>query len=279
MKVLVTGANGYIGSRTVKGFLEKGIDVIAVDFNKDNIDPRAKFVFYDIFNSSKSIYSDLDYPDIVIHMAWKDGFKHNSHAHMEMLSSHYKFIKELIEGGLKRLVIMGSMHEIGYYEGAINENTPCNPSSMYGISKDSLRRSVLLLAKQKEIKLQWLRAYYIYGDDIKSNSIFSKILAACQEGKTRFPFTTGKNKYDFIKINDLVSQIVAVAMQDKVTGIIECCSGIPVSLSTQVENFIVENNLGIKLEYGAFPDRSYDSPALWGDNKKILKIMRGYVKK
>jgi dTDP-6-deoxy-L-talose 4-dehydrogenase (NAD+) len=212
-------------------------------------------------------------------MAWKDGFKHNSHAHMGMLSSHYKFIKELIEGELKRLVIMGSMHEIGYYEGAINEDTPCNPSSMYGISKDSLRRSVLLLAKQKEIKLQWLRAYYIYGDDIKSNSIFSKILAACQEGKTRFPFTTGKNKYDFIKINDLVSQIVAVAMQDKVTGIIECCSGIPVSLSTQVENFIVENNLGIKLEYGAFPDRSYDSPALWGDNKKILKIMRGYVKK
>jgi dTDP-6-deoxy-L-talose 4-dehydrogenase (NAD+) len=272
MKVLVTGANGYIGSHTVKGFLEKGIDVIAVDFNKNNIDSRAKFVFYDIFNSSKSIYSDIDYPDIVVHLAWKDGFKHNSHAHMGMLSSHYKFIKELIEGGLKRLVIMGSMHEIGYYEGAINENTPCNPSSMYG-AKDSLRRSALLLAKQKGIKLQWLRAYYIYSDDIKNNSIFSKILAACQEGKTRFPFTTGKNKYDFIKIDDLVSQIVAVA-QDNVTGIIECCSGIPVSLSTQVEN-----NLGIKLEYKAFPDRSYDSLAIWGDNKKILKIMKGYVKK
>jgi hypothetical protein len=44
-------------------------------------------------------------------------------------------------------------------------------------------------------------------------------------------------------------------------------------LSDRVERFIKENNYNIKLEYGAFPDRPYDSPAVWGDATKINKIM------
>ena len=38
--------------------------------------------------------------------------------------------------------------------------------------------------------------------------------------------------------------------------------------------FIKENNYNIKLNYGAFPDRPYDSLAVWGDNTKILQIMK-----
>jgi hypothetical protein len=63
-----------------------------------------------------------------------------------------------------------------------------------------------------------LRAYYIVGDDMKSNSIFSKIAHMEAEGKTSFPFSSGKNKYDFIDINVLADQIAAASVQDKVTG-------------------------------------------------------------
>ena len=45
---------------------------------------------------------------------------------------------------------MGTMHEIGYWEGAIDENTPCNPLSMYGIAKDALRRCMIQYTQQKE---------------------------------------------------------------------------------------------------------------------------------
>ena len=206
-------------------------------------------------------------------MAWKDGFVHSSDAHMEYLSKHYMFIKNMVNGGLKHLAVMGTMHEVGYYEGTIDENTPTNPISMYGIAKDALRRSTELYLKDKDVVLQWLRAYYIYGDDKKNNSIFAKIILAEEEGKETFPFTTGKNKYDFIKVDELAHQISATVMQDKINGIINCCSGQPVSLAEKVESFIKENNFNIKLEYGAFPDREYDSPAVWGDNKKIKLIM------
>jgi dTDP-6-deoxy-L-talose 4-dehydrogenase (NAD+) len=275
MKILITGANGYIASYVAKALLDKGAQVLALDFNNNNIDKRADFISCDIFDFNGDIYKELGSPDICLHFAWKDGFMHNSQAHMQMLSGHCKFIEALADGGIKRLVIMGTMHEVGYWEGVIDENTPCNPLSMYGIAKDALRRYSFLLSKQKGFKFQWLRAFYIYGDDERNNSIFQKLLLAAKEGKTAFPFTTGKNRYDFININDLARQISAVAMQEEVGGIINCCSGKPVSLAQKVEEFIKENNLSIKLQYGAFPDRPYDSPIIYGDNGKIERIMRG----
>lgn len=273
-KVLVTGAGGYIGRFVVKELCDKGADVIAADIKTDGIDGRAKLLRENIFSGSENIFQELGSPDICIHMAWRDGFVHNSAAHMGDLSAHYVFIKNMIEGGLKHLSVMGTMHEIGYYEGAIDENTPCNPISMYGIAKDALRRSTILLAKQSNICLQWLRAFYIYGDDKRNNSIFSKLTIAAEQGKKTFPFTTGKNKYDFISVEELAKQIAAASMQTETDGIINCCTGQPISLAEKVESFIKEHGFDIKLEYGAFPDRPYDSPAEWGDAGKIDKIMR-----
>ena len=63
-------------------------------------------------------------------------------------------------------------------------------------------------------------------------------------------------------------------MQKEVTGIINCCKGEPISLAERVESFIKEHNLDIKLDYGAFPDRPYDSPCEYGNPDKINKILK-----
>ena len=65
----------------------------------------------------------------------------------------------------------------------------------------------------------------------------------------------------------------AAVMQTEVDGVINCCTGKPMSLAERVENFIKENQLDIQLEYGAFPDRPYDSPCIYGDPTKINLIM------
>jgi len=273
-KILVTGAGGYIGRHTVKALIDQGAHVIATDINLDEVDNRAEKVKADIFSGSKNIFFEMGSPDACLHMAWKDGFIHNSNAHMQLLSKHYEFIYNMIEGGLKQIAIMGTMHEIGYYEGAIDENTPCNPISMYGIAKDALRRSTYLLAKNMNVTWQWLRAYYIYGDDERNNSIFAKIIQAEKEGLSEFPFNTGKNKYDFIQVDELAKMLASCVMQTEVNGIINCSSGNPVSLADQVEAFIKDHNFKIKLKYGAFPDRPYDSPAVWGDTTKIQQILQ-----
>ena len=273
-KVLVTGANGYIGRHVVKRLLDMGYQVDACDIRFDQIDIRANKVQVPIFNGDEDIYNKLGNPDICIHLAWRDGFIHNSNAHMEDLSKHYTFIKNMIDGGLKNLSIMGTMHEVGYWKGAIDENSATKPLSMYGIAKNSLRQAIEVYVTNKDIAFKWLRAYYILGDDLKSNSIFSKIIKMEQEGQKKFPFTTGKNKYDFIEIDELSNQIAMASLQNEVTGIINCCSGEPISLADKVEEFIKRNNFNIRLEYGAYPDRPYDSPIVWGDNSKIKLIIK-----
>lgn len=272
-KVLVTGANGYIGRYVVRRLLDLGYTVDACDIRFDDIDERANRINTSIFNGSVDIYNELGQPDICIHLAWRDGFIHNSELHMSDLSNHYIFLKNMIKGGLKRLSVMGTMHEVGYWEGSIDEDTPTNPFSMYGIAKNALRKSLELMAKDNDVVVHWLRAYYIIGDDLKSNSIFSKICNMENNGEETFPFTTGKNKYDFITVDELAKQIVAAATQTEITGIINCCSGKPMSLAEKVEEFIRDKGFKIRPEYGAFPDRPYDSPGVWGDYNKIKKIL------
>lgn len=275
MKILVTGANGYIGRHVVKSLLDKGASVIACDIKTDDVDARAEHKELNLFKLPEgNVYEQLGSPDVCLHMAWRNGFVHNAPTQMGDLSAHYQFLTSMIDGGLKQLAVMGTMHEVGYWEGAIDENTPCNPISMYGIAKDALRRAMILYTKQHDCILQWLRCYYILGDDKKNNSIFCKLLQAVEEGKKTFPFTTGKNKYDFIKVDELAELISASIMQNKVNGIINCCTGKPISLAEQVESFIKEHHLDIKLEYGAFPDRPYDSPCEYGDSSKINEIMK-----
>ena len=186
---------------------------------------------------------------------------------------HYSFIKKIAESDIKRIAVMGSMHEIGFFEGCIKENTPCNPTTPYGISKNALRELTFTLCNQNQKKCQWLRGYYIVGNSQYGSSIFSKITSAELEGKKEFPFTMGQNQFDFIDYEEFCEQVAAALCQEQILGIINICSGYPEKLADRVERFINENHYKIKLKYGSFPDRPYDSKALWGDGEKIMKIL------
>ena len=273
MKVLITGAAGYMGKHVVKAFLNAGHDVYVSDFQFKGIDERATRVDVPIFSGDKDIYKQLGEPEVLVHLAWRDGFIHNSNAHMNDLSAHMTFLEDMIDGGLKYLTVMGSMHEIGYWEGAITADTPCNPMTMYGIAKNAMRQALLLYCKDKDVNLHWLRAYYIYGDDTRGSSIFAKLCQAEEDGKEEFPFTSGKNKYDFIHVDELAKQIELASVQDKVNGVINVCTGQPMTLAEKVESYIKEHDFKIRLKYGAFPDRPYDSPGEWGDATLINQIM------
>lgn len=92
----------------------------------------------------------------------------------------------MIEGGLPQLIVMGSMHEVGYWEGAIDENTPTKPMSLYAIAKNSLREMIDIFVKQHNTIFQWTRGFYIIGDDLRSNSIFLKLFRLKKKEKISF---------------------------------------------------------------------------------------------
>lgn len=273
MRILVTGANGYLGQGVTKKLLDMGMEVIATDIVTENIDERAVKKKCNLFEIEDP-YTYFENPDVLLHMAWRDGFVHYSDSHMLDLPKHFEFIKLIASSEIKTIAVMGSMHEIGFYEGSIDENTPCNPESYYGIAKNALRETTKILCKQNNKIFQWLRGYYIVGNSKYGSSIFSKITAAAESGKKTFPFTMGLNQFDFIDYEKFCEQVAMSITQNKVNGIINICSGRPEKLSDRVERFILENGYDIKLEYGAFPDRPYDSKAVWGASGKIDEIMK-----
>ena len=277
-RILVTGANGYIGRHVVKWLLDNNYSVLATDICLDRVDNRAQKKIINIFEDEEEFLNIFKNIDGCIHLAWRNGFVHNSLTHLQDISKHYEFLKKISKVGIKNINVIGTMHEIGYWEGEVTEKTPTNPISLYGIAKNSLRQSLNILEKNEHVNLKWLRVYYIQGDDKNNNSIFAKILKKEDEKVDKFPFTTGQNKYDFINVTKLAEMISKASVQTEIRGIINCCSGEPISLKEKVESFLLENNLKIKLEYGVFPDREYDSPAIWGNNETILKILNKYSK-
>ena len=272
MKYLVTGANGYIGQGVVKTMLDLGAEVVATDFHTDEVDSRARRIDADLF-ALEDPYSYFEKPDVVVHLAWRDGFRHASENHINDLPKHYAFVEKMCRAGIRKMCVMGTMHEIGFMEGCIKSDTPCAPQSLYGIAKNALRQATTLICKETGVKLQWLRGYYIVGNTHKGCSIFSKLTAAAEAGDATFPFTTGQNQFDFTDYELFCEQVAKASMQDEVLGVIECCTGKPTKLADRVEKFISDNGYTISLAYGTFPDRPYDSKAVWGDSRKIDKIM------
>lgn len=271
--ILVTGANGYIGQKVVTQLLDLGHEVLAADLVVDGIDSRADCLQINLFENSDEIIKRIDQIDACLHLAWRNGFNHFATSHIEDLAKHFHFISNLLDAGLNHIAIQGTMHEVGYWVGKIDENAPTNPISYYGIAKNALRQAASLLAKKKDATFQWLRAYYILGDDKRNHSIFTKILEAEDRGDATFPVTTGKNAFDFIEVEELAYQIALAITQSDITGIINTCTGQATTLRDKVEEFIVDKHLNITPQFGVFPDRPYDSPIVYGDNTKIQKII------
>ena len=273
MKILVTGADGYLGKGVVRQLLDDGYQVIATDLTKKHIDRRADIRCTDLF-LPENPYQYFGKPDVLVHMCWRDGFVHDSVRHVNDLPLHYQFISRMAESGTGQIAVMGSMHEIGFFEGSINETTACHPQSLYGISKNALRELTALKCRQTDAIFQWLRGFYIVGNTDDGCSVFSRIVQAAGRGETEFPFTMGLNQFDFLDYDLFCKYVADVAGQKTVNGIINICSGRPEKLADRVERFIAENGFPIRLNYGTFPDRPYDSKAIWGDDSRLRMIER-----
>lgn len=257
----------------MRALLDRGANVTAVvrRHRAYRIDERATVVETDLFASDTDLKTLAADCDVVVHLAWAAGFAHNAPTHMTRLSAHFALLDELADH-VERLVVIGTMHEVGFHRGAVQAETPTEPLSLYGVAKDALRRACMMHFRDR-VELTWLRAFYIFGDDRNNQSVFTKLLEAAERGDRTFPFTSGTNAYDFIDVRDLAAQIATASLHPKGTGIINVCSGEATPLGVQVERFIADHGLDIALEYGRFPDRPYDSPAIWGDDSRIRELM------
>ncbi|WP_205319179.1 NAD-dependent epimerase/dehydratase family protein [Runella rosea] len=281
MKVLVTGASGFIGNQVVNNLLSQKHQVIATsrDENKVRLKTwynKVKYIPFDIsnFDSNLNLYEYFNRPDVLIHLAWDGLPNFLDIVHIEKnLFTHYQFLKNYIQNGGKHITAIGTCLEYGKNEGCLSEDKVPEPDCAYAIAKDSLRRFIEELQKNQFFVFHWIRLFYMYGEGQYSKAILSQLETAVQKGDSVFNMSGGEQLRDYLSIEKVAQNIVAIALQKKIVGIINCSSGQPISVRRLVEDYISKNNYSIKLNFGFYPYPNYEPLAFWGNNQKLNNII------
>ncbi len=281
MKILVTGATGFIGNYVIKELLENNCKVTATSSNeagarKASWFSQVNYIPFNLkaFDNSIDYLSFFDTPAAVIHLAWEGlpNYKAGFHTE-ENLPRHLAFLQNLISNGLTDLTVTGTCFEYGMQEGALQENMPAMPSNAYAIAKDSLRKALEEASHKTSLNLKWVRLFYMYGQGQNPNSLFSQLDKALANGDATFNMSGGEQVRDYLPVEKMAEYIVDIALQNKINGIINCCSGIPVSVKQLVEEYLKERNKNISLNLGYYPYSDYEPMRFWGDNSKLKSIV------
>ncbi|WP_018614944.1 NAD-dependent epimerase/dehydratase family protein [Segetibacter koreensis] len=280
-KVLVTGASGFIGEYVIVELLKNNYSVIATSTSAEKVKQRAwfskvKFVPFNFKNYSAdaNYFQYFDKPDALIHLAWEGLPNYKSLFHFEEnLPRHYAFIKNLVLNGLSDVTVTGTCFEYGFKQGCLTEETDTNPTNAYAIAKDALHKFLTQLQLYNPFVLKWVRLFYMHGKGQNPNSIFSQLEKAIENKQDTFNMSGGEQIRDYLRVEEVAEYIAKIAMQNKITGAINCCSGKPVKLKELIKNYLEEKKTNIHLNLGYYPYLDYEPMSFWGDNTKLKTII------
>ena len=282
MKVLVTGATGFIGNYVVEELLQNNCTVIATSSNQQKAAGAGWFnmvnyIPFDLshFDDSVDYYTFFEKPDILIHLAWEGlpNFKSSFHEEVN-LPRHLSFLTNLIRNGLTDLTVAGTCFEYGMQQGSLSEDMDTLPDNSYGKAKDALRKGLEECSKKYTFSFKWARLFYMYGKGQNPNSLLSQLDKALANGEEVFNMSGGEQVRDFLPVEKVAENIVKIASQKKVDGIINNCSGEPVTVKDFVENYLKKANRNISLNLGYYPYPDYEPMKFWGDTNKLNKIIQ-----
>jgi nucleoside-diphosphate-sugar epimerase len=277
IKVALTGASGFIGRYVLAELAKYPVAVTAVtrDAAKlTNIRSDVCLVELDLANSQADDYDRLNRPDVLIHLAWEGLPNYNSLHHFETeLPIQYRFLKGIIQAGLPALLVTGTCFEYGMQSGALSEELTPLPNTPYAYAKDALRRQLEFLQIQHPFALTWARLFYMYGEGQPNTSLYPKLKEAVSHGDKVFNMSGGEQLRDYLPVNKVAAALVALALLREDIGVVNVCSGEPVSVRTLVESWLRENNWNIKLNLGYYPYPEYESMEFWGNSSKLSSLL------
>ncbi len=279
MNILVTGATGFIGNHVTTQLLSRGHTVTAVARNQSRAVvaswyEQATFIAADIHDPATIKVLQSASFDAVIHLAWPDLPNYTSLVHLEKnLPAELIFLKNLVRQGIPRLLVAGTCFEYGLQQGCLNEGTSPAPVTPYAIAKNTLRLFLEALKKDQPFCLQWARLFYMHGKGQNPKSLLAQLDAAIQSGETLFNMSGGEQLRDYLPVEKIAVHLVALAEHSTFDGIVNVCSGEPVSVRKLTEDHIARKGAAIKLNLGYYPYPEYEPMAFWGDSTLLSQLL------
>jgi dTDP-6-deoxy-L-talose 4-dehydrogenase (NAD+) len=274
--IAVTGATGFIGKHTIHFLQQFGkFRVVAVGRNEAKLRTLGtEYVVHDLEETATGCYKKLGNPDVLIHLAWESLPNYQDLIHIEKnLPISYHFIKSMVQQGLDNITVAGTCLEYGLKNGCLSEDQYTLPSTPYGIAKDTLRRFLEVFQRQQNFRLKWARLFYMYGNGQNPNSLFALLERAIEQNETEFDMSDGQQLRDYLPVEDVAKRLALLALNPVIDGIVNICSGSPVSIRSMVEGYLDERNAQIHLNLGRFSKPEYEPLAFWGDHRKYERIV------
>ncbi|SMD13487.1 NAD-dependent epimerase/dehydratase family protein [Sporomusa malonica] len=231
-KVVLTGACGFIGRHAIDGLIRRGYEVHAISRTNFNLTANAYWHRVNIFSSTQveNIFQAIR-PSHLLHFAWNvepnsymtsaENF-HWVRASMEMLSSFQK------NGGV-RTVFAGTCAEYDWRYGYLTEQlTPCQPSSYYGICKNSLNAFMNAFCLASGISAAWGRIFFLYGPHEAASRLVAATVKSLLQGEPAVCIH-GDRYRDFLYVEDVADAFCAL-LDSSVTGPVNIASGEPIKI-------------------------------------------------
>ncbi len=278
-KVLVTGASGFVGRHLVKALLDQGCQVRAVarDVERARSMPwfaSVEFIAADVHAPELDIATLTDGIDVLAHLAWPGLPAYQGLFHFEQnLFADYAFIKAAALSGVGQVMITGTCFEYGLQNGALSESTAPRPANPYGLAKHSLRLFLEAFAREQPFVLQWVRLFYLYGEGQNPNSLLASLDLAIDAGDAQFDMSAGDQLRDYLPIERAVRNLALVMQKTDFNGVLNCCSGQPVSVRAMAEQRIAQRGSSIQLNLGHYPYSVHEPLAFWGDARRLQTLL------
>ena len=278
--IIITGANGFIGSHIVSYLLKIRIKPILLIRKNSNLS-RLPFIDKSRIIETNNILSPKTLtklsklsPSSLIHCAWGgvlsiDRNKEFQHQNLEFSKNTVKLASIL---NCKSWTGLGSHAEYGMIKQKTNENSDCSPTTLYGKIKLRAGKECLNLCENFLIDGKWVRIFDTYGPKDNESWLIPYLLECFAQGKTPH-LTSCEQVWDFLHIYDAVKAIVLLHKSDKI-GIYNLGSNKPRPLKQYIS--IIQNNFkkNINPQFGIKPYRKDQVEYLYPDISKIKNALK-----
>ena len=275
-RVLLTGATGFIGRHCIPSLLDYGYEVHAITSRSPGTSSMATWHNCDLadFEQCRTLVAQLK-PSHLLHLAWyvEPGKYWRADENLLWVQASLNLLQSFRKAGGTRVVMAGTCAEYAPCGRLCLENeTPSEPSTLYGVCKNSLREILEAYSREFEISSAWGRLFFPYGPYEKSERLIPYVINSLLRGLPA-KCTEGDQIRDFIHVDDAALAYCAL-LDSGTAGTVNIASGEGATIRDVIN--MIGNKLGSMdlIELGASTVNPADPHSLIGDTSRLTNEVR-----